>query len=127
MSNLNEVKVEGTIVSKVNKTDLESGLKIANFVLKTDGEHPVYILIKFVGKKPIELEKDQHIWLKGSLGNIKKVDGTYEIGIKASAYKIHENKNQLNELNSAVDDLLGNSNEEVPTSSFKGVGIRRRR
>ena len=127
MSNLNEVKVEGTIVSKVNKTDLESGLKIANFVLKTDGEHPVYILIKFVGKKPIELEKEQHVWLKGSLGNIKKVDGTYEIGIKASAYKIHENKNQLNELNSAVDDLLGNSNEEVPTSSFKGVGIRRRR
>ena len=127
MSNLNEVKLEGTIVSKVNKTDLESGLKIANFVLKTDGEHPVYILIKFVGKKPIELEKEQHVWLKGSLGNIKKADGTYEIGIKASAYKIHENKNQLNELNSAVDDLLGNSNEEVPTSSFKGVGIRRRR
>ena len=127
MANLNEVKLEGTIVSKVNKTDLESGLKIANFVLKTDGEHPVYVLVKFVGKREIELEKDQHIWLKGSLGNIKKVDGTYEIGIKASAYKIHENKNQLNELNSAVDDLLGNSNEEVPTSSFKGVGIRRRR
>ena len=123
----NEVKIEGTIVSKVNKTDLESGLKIANFVLKTDGEHPVYVLVKFVGKKPIELEKDQHIWLKGSLGNIKKVDGTYEIGIKASAYKIHENKNELNELNSAVNDLLGNSNEEDPTSSFKGVGIRRRR
>ena len=127
MSNLNEVKVEGTIVSKVNKSNLESGLKIANFVLKTDGEHPVYVLVKFVGKKPIELEKDQHIWLKGSLGNIKKVDGTYEIGIKASAYKIHENKNELNELNSAVNDLLGNSNEENPTSSFKGVGIRRRR
>ena len=127
MSNLNEVKVEGTIVSKVSKTNLESGLKIANFVLKTDGEHPVYILVKFVGKKQIELEKDQHVWLKGSLGNIKKADGTYELGIKASAYKIHENKNQLNELNSAVDDLLGNSNEEYPTSSFKGVGIRRRR
>ena len=126
MANLNEVKVEGTIVSKVNKTDLESGLKIANFVLKTDGEHPVYVLVKFVGKKPIELEKDQHIWLKGSLGNMKKADGTYEIGIKASAYKIHNNKD-LNELNSAVDDLLGNSNEEYPTSSFKGVGIRRRR
>ena len=125
MANLNEVKVEGTIVSKVSKTDLESGLKIANFVLKTDGEHPVYALVKFVGKKPIELEKDQHVWLKGSLGNIKKADGTYEIGIKASAYKIHES--QLNELNSAVDDLLGNSNEEYPTSSFKGVGIRRRR
>ena len=124
MSNLNEVKVEGTIVSKVNKSNLESGLKIANFVLKTDGEHPVYVLVKFVGKKPIELEKEQHVWLKGSLGNIKKVDGTYEIGIKASAYKIHENKN---ELNSAVNDLLGNSNEEDPTSSFKGVGIRRRR
>ena len=125
MANLNEVKVEGTIVSKVNKTDLESGLKIANFVLKTDGEHPVYILVKFVGKKEIELEKNQHVWLKGSLGNIKKVDGTYEIGIKASAYKIHES--QLNELNSAVNDILDNSNEEYPTSSFKGVGIRRRR
>ena len=125
MSNLNEVKVEGTIVSKVNKIDLESGLKIANFVLKTDGEHPVYVLVKFVGKKEIELEKNQHVWLKGSLGNIKKVDGTYEIGIKASAYKIHES--QLNELNSAVNDILDNSNEEYPTSSFKGVGIRRRR
>ena len=122
MANLNEVKVEGTIVSKVSKTNLESGLKIANFVLKTDGEYPVYILVKFVGKKPIELEKDQHVWLKGSLGNIKKVDGTYEIGIKASAYKIHKN-----ELNSAVDDVLGNSNEEYPTSNFTGVGIRRRR
>ena len=83
MANLNEVKLEGTIVSKVNKTDLESGLKIANFVLKTDGEHPVYVLVKFVGKREIELEKDQHIWLKGSLGNIKKADGNYEIGIKA--------------------------------------------
>ena len=92
MANLNEIKVEGTIVSKVNKTNLESGLKIANFVLKTDGEHPVYVLTKFVGKKEIELEKDQHVWLKGSLGNIKKADGTYEIGIKASAYKIHESQ-----------------------------------
>ena len=126
MANLNEVKVEGTIVSKVTKVDLESGLKIANFILKTDGDHPIYILVKFVGKRYIELEKNQHVWLKGSLGNMKRKDGSFEIGINASAYKIHEDGQSPVEPNVEVLDSIQVEDEE-PISSFKGVGIRRKR
>ena len=125
MANLNEVKVEGTIVSKVTKVDLESGLKIANFILKTDGDHPIYILVKFVGKRYIELEKDQHVWLKGSLGNMRRKDGSFEIGINATAYKIHEDGQSPVKPNVEVLDSIQVEDEE-PTG-FKGVKTTRRR
>lgn len=122
----NEVKIEGTIVSKVSKVNLEEGLKIANFILKTDGKHPTYILVKFVGRKPIELEKDQHIWLKGSLGNIKKVDGSYELGINATAYKVHDDNSQIKP-NVEVLDSIQVEEEESEPIGFKGVRTTRRK
>ena len=125
MANLNEVKVEGTIVSKVTKVDLESGLKIANFILKTDGDHPIYILVKFVGKRYIELEKDQHVWLKGSLGNMKRKDGSFEIGINATAYKVHDDNSIQTKPNVEALDSIQVEDEE-PTG-FKGVRTTRRK
>ena len=125
MANLNEIKIEGTIISKVNKVDLESGLKIANFILKTDGDHPIYILVKFTGKRYIELEKDQHVWLKGSLGNMRRKDGSFEIGINATAYKIHEDGQSPVKPNVEVLDSIQVEDEE-PTG-FKGVKTTRRR
>ena len=121
----NEVKIEGTIISKVNKVDLESGLKIANFILKTDGDHPIYILVKVTGKRYIELEKDQHVWLKGSLGNMRRKDGSFEIGINATAYKIHEDGQSPVKPNVEVLDSIQVEDEE-PTG-FKGVKTTRRR
>lgn len=123
----NEVKIEGTIVSKVSKVNLEEGLKIANFILKTDGKHPTYILVKFVGRKPIELEKGQHIWLKGSLGNIKKVDGSYELGINATAYKVHDDNSIQTKPNVEVLDSIQVEEEESEPSGFKGVRTTRRK
>lgn len=119
----NEVKIEGTIVSKVSKVNLEEGLKIANFILKTDGKHPTYILVKFVGRKPIELEKGQHIWLKGSLGNIKKVDGSYELGINAKAYKVHDDNSIQTKPNVEVLDSIQVEEESEP-SGFRNIGTR---
>lgn len=122
----NEVKIEGTIVSKVNKVDLESGLKIANFILKTDGDHPIYILVKFVGRKPIELEKDQHVWLKGSLGNMKRKDGSFEIGINATAYKVHEDGQSPVKPNVKALDSIQVEEDSEPVG-FKGVKSTRRK
>ena len=119
----NEVKIEGTIVSKVSKVNLEEGLKIANFILKTDGKHPTYILVKFVGRKPIELEKGHHIWLKGSLGNIKKVDGSYELGINATAYKVHDDNSIQTKPNVEVLDSIQVEEESEP-SGFRNIGTR---
>ena len=128
MANLNEIKIEGTIISKVNKVDLESGLKIANFILKTDGDHPIYILVKFTGKRYIELEKDQHVWLKGSLGNMRRKDGSFEIGINATAYKIHEDNQSPYPVKPNVEALDSiQVEEDSEPSGFKGVrNIRRK-
>ena len=123
----NEVKIEGTIVSKVSKVNLEEGLKIANFILKTDGKHPTYILVKFVGRKPIELEKGHHIWIKGSLGNIKKVDNSYELGINATAYKVHDDNSIQTKPNVEVLDSIQVEEEESEPSGFKGVRTTRRK
>ena len=119
----NEVKIEGTIVSKVSKVNLEEGLKLSNFILKTDGKHPTYILVKFVGRKPIELEKGQHIWLKGSLGNIKKADGSYELGINATAYKVHDDNSIQTKPNVEILDSIQVEEDEEPTG-FRNIGTR---
>ena len=124
MANLNEVKIEGTIVSKVSKTELESGLKLANFILKTDGNHPVYVMVKVAGKRPIELEKGQHIWLKGSLANMRRQDGSYEIGISSNgSYKVHENNSIQTKPNVEVLDSIQVEEESEP-SGFRNIATR---
>ena len=125
----NELKIEGTIVSKVNKSELQSGLKIASFILKSDGERPVYIPVKFVGRKPIELEKNQHVWVRGSLINVKKQDGTFELGLNAVVYKIHDQVQEAPKPNvSKLDEIqVDETPEDEPVCGFKGVKSTRRR
>ena len=128
MANLNEVKVEGTIVSKVTKTELESGLKLANFILKTDGDHPVYVMVKVAGKRPIELEKGQHIWLKGSLANMRRQDGSYEIGISSNGlYKVHEDNQSPYPVKPNLEALDSIQVEDEEPTGFKGVRTTRRK
>ena len=120
-NSLNEVKVTGTVASKVNKSNLKDGSFICSFIIKLD-ERKIHIPVKFIGKRPVEFEKGDHIWLKGELAALKNFKGEYELGINAKCYKVHSStdcqkqlpKRQRNyqinqDLMDAVNDVFSNA------------------
>ena len=118
---LNEVKVTGTVVSKVIKSELKDNKFICSFIFKLD-DRGIHVPVKFVGNRPVEFDKNDHLWLKASLAAIKNFKGEYELGLNASAYKVHTNDNnkpikrqkrnyQVNqELIDSVNDVFNNTN-----------------